>query len=89
METRRCDAWLEIDDVDGYCVRELGHKSIHVLKEPDNEWMTSARKYITLTEECECDCFLCMRGEHDEHCDESSFMFGNDEDYTIPVRTGR
>lgn len=35
----------------------------------ENEWLESARKYITLTEECDCDCFLCMRGDHDEHCD--------------------
>jgi hypothetical protein len=37
---------------------------------PNEEWLDSARKYITLTEECECDCFLCIRGEHDEHCEE-------------------
>jgi hypothetical protein len=36
---------------------------------PRKEWLESARKYITFTEECDCDCFLCIRGDHDEHCD--------------------
>ncbi len=40
------------------------------MKTPNKEWLEIARKYILLTEECDCDCFLCMRGDHDEHCDD-------------------
>ena len=40
------------------------------METPSKEWLDSARKYISLVEECDCDCFLCIRGEHDEHCEE-------------------
>lgn len=34
-------------------------------------WIKSARMYIrSESEYCECDCWLCMRDEHDEHCEE-------------------
>jgi hypothetical protein len=35
---------------------------------PDCEaWIESARQFIT-TEECDCDCYLCIRGEHHDGC---------------------
>lgn len=33
-------------------------------------WVKSARLYIhSENEECGCDCWLCIGGEHDEHCE--------------------
>lgn len=33
-----------------------------------DEWLESARRFITTEPECDCDCFLCIRGEHHEGC---------------------
>jgi hypothetical protein len=35
-----------------------------------DKWIESARLYIhDESEYCDCDCWLCMRDEHDEHCE--------------------
>lgn len=31
-DTLRCNAWLEINDEEGYCTRPHGHEGIHTLR---------------------------------------------------------